>query len=187
MSSVRFAARYAKSLLDIAKEKNLVDAVKIDIELVAKTLHSNRDLKIALKSPVVPSDRKSKILSLVFDQCVSEITARFLKLLSDKGRAGYLPEVAESFITQYNVLNDITKISLITATTMDEATRDTIINGLKQKEKLKNIELTQDIDASLIGGFLLRYAGKQIDTSVKTSLGALKVLVDDDSYVKKYS
>jgi len=187
MSSVRFAARYAKSLLDIAKEKNLVDAVKVDIELIAKTLHSNRDLKVALKSPVVPSDRKSKILSLVFDQSVSEITARFLKLLSDKGRAGYLPEVAESFIIQYNVLKGITKVSLITATAMDEATRDTIINGLKQKEKLTNIELTQDIDASLIGGFLLRYAGKQIDTSVKTSLGTLKVLVDDDSYVKKYS
>jgi F-type H+-transporting ATPase subunit delta len=110
-----------------------------------------------------------------------------LKLLSDKGRAGYLPEVAESFITQYNVLKGITKVSLTTATAMDEATRDTIINGLKQKENLANIELTQDIDTSLVGGFLLRYAGKQIDTSIKTSLGALKVLVDDDSYVKKYS
>jgi F-type H+-transporting ATPase subunit delta len=187
MSSVRFAARYAKSLLDIAKEKDLVDAVKIDIELIAKTLHTNRDLKVALKSPVIPSDKKSTVLAQVFDKGVTEITARFLKLLSDKGRAGYLPEVAESFITQYNVLKGITKVSLTTATAMDEATRDTIINGLKQKENLANIELTQDIDTSLVGGFLLRYAGKQIDTSIKTSLGALKVLVDDDSYVKKYS
>jgi F-type H+-transporting ATPase subunit delta len=69
---------------------------------------------------------------------------------------------------------------------VDKATVDSIINKLRAKENIKEIKLVHEVDASLIGGFVLTYGDKQIDTSARKSLNRLKTLVDDDSYVKAY-
>lgn len=186
MSSTRFAARYAKSLLEIAKEKNTVSATKADIDLVSNAIATSKELRSALKSPIIPNDKKQSVLNKLFGGKISNDTSLFLNLLAGKGRSGYLTEVLAAFNTQYNELNQITKVNLITATEMNNATRDNILNGLKSKEGISNIELTQSIDPSLIGGFILVYGDKQIDTSIRSSMSKLHVLVEDDSYVKKY-
>jgi len=94
--------------------------------------------------------------------------------------------VANTFISQYDLLNNVTNVKLTTATAVDQATVDNIINKLKSKENIKEIKLVHEVDASLIGGFVLTYGDKQIDTSARKSLNRLKTLVDDDSYVKAY-
>jgi F0F1-type ATP synthase delta subunit len=58
---------------------------------------------------------------------------------------------------------------------------------LKTKEGLTTVQLTEAVDETLIGGFVLEYSGKMLDTSIKRKLYELKGVVDDDSYVKKYS
>jgi hypothetical protein len=44
----------------------------------------------------------------------------------------------------------------------------------------------QEVDESLIGGFVLRYSDKMIDSSVKRKFKELKTIVEDNSYIKKY-
>lgn len=186
MSSFRLASRYSKSLLQLAQEKGQLEAVKTDMSLISNTLKSSRDLHIMLQSPIIPSDKKEAILAKLFGSNVNDLTNKFIVLLTKKGRESFLGEVANTFISQYDLLNNITNVKLTTATTVDQATVDNIINKLKAKENIKEIKLVHEVDASLIGGFVLTYGDKQIDTSARKSLNRLKTLVDDDSYVKAY-
>jgi len=62
--AVRFAGRYAKSLLDLALEKNVLDAVYTDVKGIKNTFKSSSDLVAMLKSPIIKSDKKERILKL---------------------------------------------------------------------------------------------------------------------------
>jgi F0F1-type ATP synthase delta subunit len=55
------------------------------------------------------------------------------------------------------------------------------------KEKLKSVELQEVIEPSLIGGFILEYDNKMIDSSVSRQLNAMQNIIEDTSYVKHYS
>jgi F-type H+-transporting ATPase subunit delta len=68
---------------------------------------------------------------------------------------------------------------------LDKSAIDNILAGLIKKEHLGEVELTEVIDESLVGGFILQYGDKQVDSSVRSSLQKLHNLVADDSYVKK--
>ena len=62
-----------------------------------------------------------------------------------------------------------------------------MIASLKAKEKLGEVQLHEVIDSTVIGGFILQYGDKMIDSSVSRSLGALKGIIEDETYVKRYS
>lgn len=185
MSSFRLASRYAKSLLQLAEEKGQLEAVKNDIELLNEAFSASRELRVMLKSPIINTDKKQVVLSKVFGGKLNDITDKFITLLTNKGREAFLGEVAEAFIIQYNALNKITKVKIATATATEQAALDKIVEGLKKKENLSQVQLEHAVDTSLIGGFVITYGDKQIDASVKASLEKLRTVVADDSYIKK--
>ena len=65
MTESRVAARYAKSLLDLAREQGTLPAVADDMRLVARTLSENRELRLMLTSPVLKSDKKLAIIAFL--------------------------------------------------------------------------------------------------------------------------
>jgi F-type H+-transporting ATPase subunit delta len=182
--SYRLASRYAKSLIQLAQEKGKLQEVYNDIVLMDNAFESSRELRVFLKSPVVGAEKKLEVMNKLFVSRVSEITGKFIILLTNKGREGELHEIAESFKTQYNVLKGITPVTITSAVKLDKATIDSLLSGLKTREKLTEVELTEVVNADLVGGFILQYGDKQIDSSVRSSLQKLNHLVEDNSYVK---
>ena len=62
MSEFRIASRYAKSLLELAKEKGLLEEVHDDMQAFSKIYDSNRDFEMFLKNPIIQHTRKRGIL-----------------------------------------------------------------------------------------------------------------------------
>lgn len=187
MSSFRLATRYAKSLLQLAQEQGKLAQVSSDMQLLENSFEGSRELRVFLKSPIVHTDKKLEVFNKLFGGKIDELTHKFITLLTKKGREGFLNEIATSFETQFNEFNKITPVKITSATKLDKATIDKLLSGLKSKENLSEIQLEEIVDETLVGGFVMQYGDKQIDTSVRTSLQKLKQLVDDDSYVKKYA
>lgn len=187
MGSFRIATRYAKSLIDLAKEKGQVNEVFADIKALDNTFEESKELKSLFKSPVIPTDKKLAIVKQLFEGKTSDILYQFMVLLIKKGREADLHEIVEEFLVQYNTLKGVTPVRLITAVKMDSGEVQTIISSLKAKELLKEIELHEEVDPELVGGFVLKYGDKMIDQSVKSKLNQLYNIVQDDSYIKKYS
>src|SRR4051794_26186757 len=103
MQNPRLAIRYAKSLLDLAKEQNKLELVYNDMKLLDNICKTNREFANVLKSPVIKEDKKNQIIESVTAGHINSLTASFIRLLGTKGRESNLVEIISAFIDQYNV------------------------------------------------------------------------------------
>ena len=62
MRDIKVASRYAKSLLKIAIEENSLEDLHKDMLLVNDVCSNNKELVLLLKSPIVKTDKKGKIV-----------------------------------------------------------------------------------------------------------------------------
>lgn len=186
MQNPRLATRYAKSLLDLAVEKNSLDAVLKDMQLLNDICHISHDFSLMLRSPVISGDKKLHVISDVLKgRDISEFTNAFVKLLVSKGRELNLPEIAEAFIVQYNVLKNIRVVKLTTAVAVADSLKESIQAKVAAFMPNDTINLKTATDESLIGGFVLEVEDKLFDASVKKSLNDIRSKIIDTSYVAK--
>jgi F-type H+-transporting ATPase subunit delta len=182
MTESRVAARYAKSLLDLAQEMGTLPAVAEDMRLVAKTLAENRELRLMLTSPVLKSDKKLAIITRLFTGKMSEMSLKFFILLAQKGRDEELAGVADAFLAQYRTVQGVQQAHLRTATVLTAAQRAEF-KKIAEEQTGKQIELLETVDPDLIGGFVLRLGDRQIDSSVASRLQRLRTSFSDQSFV----
>ncbi len=173
MSEIRVATRYAKALIDLAIERNELEGVKKDIDLFLSATKSSSELVAVLKNPIVPIDKKGKILKGLFSTQVSKTTQSFFEIVVNKARAEVLHATAMEFLQQYNEKKNILKAKVVSATELTEASRKEIIS-IVEKATGKHVILEEKVDANLIGGFLLTVGDKQFDTSIAKNLQKLK-------------
>lgn len=185
MADTKLARRYAKSLLDLALERNMVEKVYGDMQLVADTCTASRELSLLLKNPIVNTDKKDNIIRALFGNKIDALTMAFFNIITRKGRESYLEDIAKSFVDLYKTNKGIRIAHVTTAVPLDAATRERIMNIVKQA-KGNQVELVEKIDKDLIGGFVLRVGDEQIDTSISKELRNLRNEFDDNLYLKEY-
>ncbi len=183
MNNPRLANRYAKSLLDLAVETNSLDAVFADIKLIQSIIKSNPDFVNLIKSPVIASDKKEKILSAILGGKINNITSVFLQLLTKKSRESNLPEIVKAFTEQYNELNNIHQVKLTTAAPISEELKNAIIAKVKADSGLEKIELEATVKPELIGGFKLEMRGNLVDASILRDLNDVKKQFANNEYL----
>jgi len=185
MNNPRLAERYAKSLIDLAKEKDQLNEVYDDIKFLQRICKSNRDFVALLKSPIIPEDKKNKIITSIVTGRISNLTALFIKLLASKNRESGLPEIISSYIDQYNQIKGIHKVKLTTATKISEDIKNTFISKIKSANNISNIELETAVDEKLVGGFVLEMDGKLVDASILRDLKDVKKQFQNNDYIRK--
>jgi len=173
MSQTAVAIRYAKSLIQIANEKGILDAVYDDMRMVLVGCRKLKDLHALLVSPVVKTEKKVQVFKMIFGGNVNPTTEDFIILLAKKRRESYLEIIAVEFIAQYKEQKHIVTATVTTAIPLDEATRNNVLEILKKFYKT-DVELLEKVDMQLIGGFIITVGSKQIDMSIQHQLMALR-------------
>ena len=143
--------RYARSLFLLAKEKNMLDEIIKDIELILQWYEKNEDIKILLEHPVLKASKKNEILNDLFKDKIDAYSQSFLQLIIKNRRENHLKSICKDFIEIYHKHKGI-KIAVLT--TAFELTRTHQTNIKKTIEKTFNsiIELNTKVDKELIGG-----------------------------------
>ena len=183
MNNPRLAGRYAKSLLDLSVEQNSLEAVFADIKLLQSIIKSNPDFVSLLKSPVIASDKKEKIIDAIVGGKINRITTIFIQLLTRKTRESNFPEIVKSFIEQYNKLKNIHQVKLTTATAISDELKNAIVTKVKSDTGLQNIELETSVNDELIGGFKLEMGGNLVDASILRDLQDVKKQFANNEYL----
>jgi len=173
MSELTVAARYAKALIDLAAEQNLVEVAKDDMDLIHHTLRVNPELKAVLANPIVSHFKKVKILDEVFTGKVNNLTLMFFKLVVNKSRGDVLYATAFEYVEMYDRLNHITKATVVSATPLSEENKQKMIADI-QAAIGGTIKLDTKVDPWLIGGFVLTVGDRQGDTSIANDLRKIK-------------
>jgi F-type H+-transporting ATPase subunit delta len=174
MSVKRIAARYAKSLLDLAIEQNVTQDILKDMT-VFKNMAENRDLQLLLKSPIVNTLKKQEVFNALFTDKLSKMTNSFFSIALRKGRESHLVDIADSFIDLHKELKGISDVKLTTATALsDEALAKIKEELLKSTSTRQTVDITTKVDESIIGGFIIEIGDRLYDDSVAHKLEALK-------------
>ena len=64
------ANRYASALYELAAESKNIDAVLKNFEFLQKNIKENKDLKLLVKSPLIASDDKQKIMEKILSNLI---------------------------------------------------------------------------------------------------------------------
>jgi F-type H+-transporting ATPase subunit delta len=182
MQNPRLAARYAKSLLDLAVEQNQLDAVYADMKWLQQVNKSNPDFVNMLRSPIISSDKKDKIMDAIIGSKVSKLTMLFTKLLTAKTRESNMPEIVTAFIEQYNKLKNIQTVKLTTATAISEELKQSIVAKVRSSTS-SAVEIETSVKEELIGGFKLEVGGTLIDASILRDLNDVRKQFLNNEYI----
>jgi F-type H+-transporting ATPase subunit delta len=173
MSEFKVATRYAKSLIDLAVEQNMLEPIRSDMVLFVQTLRANSTLAAVLRNPIVSPSKKVAILTAVFADKMQPATLGFMKIMVNKMRSEILYETGKEFVEQYNTLKHIVKASVVSAVPLSEDNRAEVVKLVKDAAG-EEVILEEKVDPKLIGGFILTVGDRQFDTSISGTLAKLK-------------
>jgi F-type H+-transporting ATPase subunit delta len=185
MKETKIANRYAKALFDLALEKELLDHVKTDMELVVSVCQQNKDFTMMLKSPIIFTDKKEAILKEIFENQIQQMSYFFLLIITNKKREAVIESIAQQFIVIYKEYKNITEAQLSTAVEIDQQLKAQLVALLKEQTK-GEIELDTKVEKDLIGGFVLNYDNKQYDSSIQKQIKKLKQDFDQNLYIREF-
>ena len=181
MKRTKLASRYAKAFFEFALESDQIEKVSEDITLINRTFSSNFDLRSAINSPIIRTDKKINILHAVFKQHISDITLRYLTLILRKRRELQIHIICDEFIKLYKAYKNIVTLEIFSASKLEDAIIESIKNKVKNYVHA-NIEVVESIKPQLIGGVSYKFNDYFVDSSIKTQLDRLKKELMDKSY-----
>ena len=168
----RAAIRYAKAIYDIANEENSVNEVYKDMHFINELNSGSLDLKNLLSnSQINYQDKKKLILSSIKQS--NSLTEKLIDLLIHNKRVKIIGDIASSFIQLYNKHNNIKEATIITASPINNELESKILSMINIKDA-KSVNLTNVVNPNIIGGFIIRFDGKEYNASVKQNLNNLK-------------
>lgn len=170
MSAEKLSKRYAKALFDESVSTNTLDVIYADLGLIDSTLKSSRELKSVFKSPVIKNYKKQAIVSEIFNTKINSLTQRFLQLLIHENREVYITEIIAAFFKLYNESKGISEVTVTTASELDNASEQKIVDFIKKTSGYPNVKINNKIDTSILGGFVVDFGGKLYDNSVRYKL-----------------
>tara|TARA_B100000530_G_scaffold261773_1_gene174873 strand:- start:662 stop:1213 length:552 start_codon:yes stop_codon:yes gene_type:complete len=167
----RAAIRYSKASLQNALEKNIADQVEYDFRNIKSTISMSKELKSFLINPILPSKIKLKALIEIFPS-INEGTKSILDLISKNRRLDLLEMVAQNFISSYQKVKGKITATVISAIPLNDNLKNEVLQKAKNMTDFQ-VELKNEIDPSIIGGYILNVADYQIDASIKNQLEKL--------------
>lgn len=173
MDQSTITVRYAKAFFSTAKEKDLLDTLKSDIELILSVCKSSSDFNLLLESPVVKTSKKTDLIKSIFSGKVHELTLNFLLLIVQNKREVQIPGICRNFLTLTRKDQNIKSAVITTASEINKKTLSKV-EALISKELGAKIELSSEVKTDIIGGIVLRIDDKQYDASVATQLKKIK-------------
>ena len=185
MRQSRVTIRYAKALLKLAIEQKTLEQCYRDMALIEKICVESKEFSLLLKSPIVKTDKKLKILKEILNLKISAPIMQFIYIITTKKREALLGLIANSFINLYKTHNKISRATAITAEPLDDLLRLEVIDFIK-KHGQENVELTEKVDPAIIGGAIIRIGDKQLDASVSKAVYELRQMFNKNLYIQDF-
>ncbi|MBL7962844.1 MAG: ATP synthase F1 subunit delta [Flavobacteriales bacterium] len=186
MRNEQAAYRYAKSLMDLALERDQLDQVRADLLLMRTTCASNADLRVMLKSPVIRADQKQRALNKVFGGQVGEVAQRFIAVVTRKGREVLIPEIARAFEELYLVHRNIVICRITTAVKLTSVELEKVRQLTALRYPGKTIDMRETVDPAIIGGGIIQVGDLQWDASLRFKLHVIRRTFAENPYIPKF-
>jgi len=175
MSDANAARRYAAALVDLAVSLGEADKVEKDLQrLTTLFAGEGSELFEALCAPIFSVEERGSVLTAIVPRLgLSDLTRRFLGLLSERERMVALPAISKIFTERMDAIAGRVRVVVSTVEPLTP-TLEAEIRAVFEKATGKSVVLDARIDPSLIGGLVARIGGRVYDASIKRRLEDIK-------------
>jgi F-type H+-transporting ATPase subunit delta len=163
---------YARSLFEVATERDQLDDVRDQIGQFADALHHSRELQTFFFSPYFSTEEKKEGLGkAVVD---ADPTVRnFLELLVENHRMPAIFRVRRELDRLWQETHRLLPVQITSAVELDDGVVKRIGDEIGRQTG-RTVELTATVDPEVIGGIVLRVGNSILDASIRTRLERLR-------------
>ena len=146
-----------------------------EVESVENIFSLTPLLQETINNPTIPKEVKVNIIGKVFSsENISEKLIRFLQVMCKNNQADDMKAIFEQYYLYYDQMNKIIHAKLICTSPFTDAEKQEADNILKEKYADYKVILTQEIDDTLLGGYVLKIGNHEYDKSYKERLRQLQ-------------
>ncbi|MFC4310282.1 F0F1 ATP synthase subunit delta [Steroidobacter flavus] len=167
------ARPYAKAAFESARQHNALERWTKVLATASSVVQDERVARL-LSSPRVTPEQLSGLISDIVGGDLDEQTRSFLATLASNRRLAFLPEIASMYEALRAEAENTADVQVISAVALDEAQKQRLASALKKRLQ-REVRLHVEVDASLIGGAIVRAGDFVIDGSLKARLDRLAV------------
>jgi len=174
MTDSVYARRYSQAVFRMALDKKELNRWQADLRKVAR-LTTDDALFTLLENPEVSLDEKMKVLTGRLGD-INPMALKLVSLLVTKGRLGMINDIADEYqrsLDNYHGVEGAEVAEVTTAIPLDNEDRLRLAQRITDLMG-KQVVLKPKVDASVIGGIIIRVGDKLIDGSIRSRLVALK-------------
>jgi F-type H+-transporting ATPase subunit delta len=166
--------QYANALADIALAQGAAAPVSQQLADFSAAYLESAELRNVLASPAVSLPVKRAVVEKVAARLgASKIVRNFLFVVVDHQRVQLLPEIFESFQTVLRDRQGVAEAEVFSAVPLSDTQKKEMTRTLEQTTG-KRIEARFSLDASLLGGALVRVGDTIYDGSLRNRLDGLR-------------
>jgi len=171
------AGRYAVALFELARDRRQLDQVERDLATLTRMLEESADLRRLVLSPVITADDQAKGLGALLAKAgIAGLAGNFVNLIVRNRRLFALADMIKAFRAllareRGEVNADVTSAHPLTPAQM-QALSDTLRTTIG-----KNVRIDTRVDPNLLGGLIVKVGSRMIDSSLRTKLNNLKVVM----------
>jgi F-type H+-transporting ATPase subunit delta len=170
------ARPYAKAAFEYALANRDLSGWSKQLGLAAAVSQIETMVKL-LSSPALTAEQRAKALLDVCGDALSEPGRNFIKVLADNKRLNLLPEIQALFEQLKANQEKSVDVDVVSAFPLDSAVAERLAQALRGKLQ-RDVTINASVDASLLGGVLVRAGDVVIDGSVRGRLAKLAMAMN---------
>ncbi|MBV9311481.1 MAG: ATP synthase F1 subunit delta [Solirubrobacterales bacterium] len=163
---------YARSLFEVAVERELIDDVREQLGQFADALHENRELSVFFFSPYFSTEEKKEGLDRMVKDA-EPVFLNFLEALIERHRMPAIYRIRDEYESFWEETNKLLPVKVTSAVELDRDTVKQIGKRIGDQTGLK-IELSSEVDPNIVGGVVLRVGNYVLDASIRSRLNQLR-------------
>jgi|SRR5215218_2614 len=167
------AVAYARSILELANERQQAAEFGQELAAVGELLKQNPSFAAFLADPGIGANERTAALDKLFRGRLSPLVMNLLSVLNARGRLNLLGAVADAYADLLDEQIGNVEVDVTVAQRLEPSQLEQVRQRVSQALG-RNAVVHQYVDPEIIGGLVLRVEDRLIDASVKSQLEAMR-------------
>ena len=166
--------RYTKALYELSDTQGVAEQVWEDLRQFGNIFVETTDLLEVAKNPLISKRQAASALEIICQQAdFHPLTTSFLKLLADKRRLRFVPEIINAFGRHIDKRLGLIRGDVESAKPLTRA-HITQLEDVLSKKLQGRVQLRTALNNKLLGGMVLRVGSYLMDSSLDTQLSMIQ-------------
>lgn len=171
--------RYATAFFDLAVESDQLQQVETDLRSFSELLNQSKDLQQLVRSPVFSAEDQKNALSAILKLIgYAPLTCNFLELVAKNRRLFAIQGMVDGFIALLADHRGEVTADVTSANALSESQLSSLKEALKSAIG-RDVLVKTSVDASVLGGLVVKVGSRMIDGSLRTKLNNLKIAMKE--------